>query len=676
MPIARVKMPDGRIARIEVPEGTTPEQAIAMAQRVVPKERPESFGQGFLEGLSKTVANTARTFGAPTLASGNPVTGPIGGGLLRVGAAALDALQGKQSRQANSRGSTGGRITGQIVGSIPTMMMPGGPVIQGAAGGVVMSDNMDNRNEMLANAAVGAVAGYGGKVLGDKVVAPIAKKVAPKIMRAVRGAPPPRAVTPVNPALDPAIVPLGRDAAVRAARFERVGVQTPTTAMVTRNPRAWNFEQEGAKLAGVGDDLQRQIMAVDFDLANAGRNLVDDAGGAIGPEATGLRVSQALAARNEALREGVSGLYTQAREQAGEAPVAGLDNLWSRMADPTLRNNPKFGQMGNAVTNLLKDFGVIDDVGANVPGKQLTVGQAEELRKFVGTLGSDTDSADRMFRKTLQDAIDADVLDNVGGDAFKQARQAAAARFQEFRNTYPGRLIETNKPEAIGAQVLKGNPAISDLRQLRQSLSGAGEQGQAALQALRAQMVDDLVRPFAPTEGGVNGGQLWKAFQRSAPRLRAIMEPGQYKDLRRFAVAARDATSAVPRSNVNYSNSASTIANLFPEAAAAQSGGIFGRLAKRAVGAGTGALFGGPLGAGVAATAMDVAEAAGRTRAEQVAAQQLGMRMRYAANPQTAAQALLDAQEQAAREAMLRPYIEGTARALTLPTIAGATSTF
>ena len=37
MPIARFQLPDGRIARFEVPEGTSPEQAQAMISEQLPQ---------------------------------------------------------------------------------------------------------------------------------------------------------------------------------------------------------------------------------------------------------------------------------------------------------------------------------------------------------------------------------------------------------------------------------------------------------------------------------------------------------------------------------------------------------------------------------------------------------------------------------------------------------------
>src|SRR3546814_17844307 len=45
--------------------------------------------------------------------------------------------------------------------------------------------------------------------------------------------PPPRAPNILSP--------LGRDAALREGRFRPLGVEQPTTGIVTRDPRAWNL---------------------------------------------------------------------------------------------------------------------------------------------------------------------------------------------------------------------------------------------------------------------------------------------------------------------------------------------------------------------------------------------------------------------------------------------------
>ena len=70
MPVARFQMPDGRIGRFEVPEGTTPEQAQQMIQ--------ESLAQAPEQAIAPTPQKSALQ---PTTASG--VASEIGKGLVR-----------------------------------------------------------------------------------------------------------------------------------------------------------------------------------------------------------------------------------------------------------------------------------------------------------------------------------------------------------------------------------------------------------------------------------------------------------------------------------------------------------------------------------------------------------------------------------------------------------------
>jgi hypothetical protein len=95
MPIARFQLPDGRIGRFEVPEGTTPEQAQSLIQAqlptlgqapapvdtaLAPTVRTESGIPGARQDLTmgQRVYQAARPYAAPLLEAG----GAIGGGLL------------------------------------------------------------------------------------------------------------------------------------------------------------------------------------------------------------------------------------------------------------------------------------------------------------------------------------------------------------------------------------------------------------------------------------------------------------------------------------------------------------------------------------------------------------------------------------------------------------------
>lgn len=69
MPIAKVQLPDGRIARFEVPEGTTPEQVMAFAQQNLPQQppaapaAPQDQSPGLMSRAVDFLANNPVTLG-------------------------------------------------------------------------------------------------------------------------------------------------------------------------------------------------------------------------------------------------------------------------------------------------------------------------------------------------------------------------------------------------------------------------------------------------------------------------------------------------------------------------------------------------------------------------------------------------------------------------------------
>jgi hypothetical protein len=136
MPIAKFEMPDGRIARFEVPEGTTPEQAQSMIAAELPKIEPEQKPNRPAQPETSLMQDIGQGAGN-LLAGGVRGAGSIGATILAPWDIAKDAMDGKglslesnRQRRADMDGGLqamgadsksglyqAGKITGEIAGT-------------------------------------------------------------------------------------------------------------------------------------------------------------------------------------------------------------------------------------------------------------------------------------------------------------------------------------------------------------------------------------------------------------------------------------------------------------------------------------------------------------------------------------------------------------------------------
>lgn len=177
MPI-QINAPDGTIAQF--PDGT-PDATITkvMAQNFPPPKATQSSDTlGLYQGANKIIDNAT----SATNWALNKI--PVGGGkglgdaidsagqamgfpsipAAKQSHADYIAQQAKQGVTPSARG----RIAGEIGATLPTLMLPGGPLVQGAVAGGLSTDSTDPAG-IAKDAALGAAAGkvgeYGGQLL-------------------------------------------------------------------------------------------------------------------------------------------------------------------------------------------------------------------------------------------------------------------------------------------------------------------------------------------------------------------------------------------------------------------------------------------------------------------------------------------------------------------------------
>lgn len=114
MPVARFQMPDGRIARFEVPEGTSPEQAQSLmeahfAAPSAPTSQPAEVASS--EGMPSTrrfdfataTPEEKRQISRQSLAGGNPILNVVGGGVRGAGSIGATLIRPFESAEENQQ---------------------------------------------------------------------------------------------------------------------------------------------------------------------------------------------------------------------------------------------------------------------------------------------------------------------------------------------------------------------------------------------------------------------------------------------------------------------------------------------------------------------------------------------------------------------------------------------
>lgn len=158
MPVARYQMPDGRIARFEVPDGTTPEQAQSMIMQMM---QPQSIDKD--AGYNKA-AQEDSVFTNAAAAAGGMMKAPYVGVRQMLGMSKPGEVE-EWKRSMDALTKTGGGIAGSIVGgaALPVAaatMLPGSATVLGAgATGAVIGalDPVTDGQTRLGNATKGAI---------------------------------------------------------------------------------------------------------------------------------------------------------------------------------------------------------------------------------------------------------------------------------------------------------------------------------------------------------------------------------------------------------------------------------------------------------------------------------------------------------------------------------------
>lgn len=551
-------------------------------QGIIAKEKPPSLGDRILGASSAGLSTaTGLTGGALGMAGGTAkgIAQSILDGSFGTQEAVRmvegEALKGAQALTYEPRTALGQQYA-KNVGDVMQQAIPLAPMA-GEVGAI--GAGLEAAKPLASQAARSAVAATkeGAGAALEAVKPPITQAV-----QAVKNAPG-RAMEmvgarePVTPTAGtaPSVGAAGTDvAAMRRASAQELPVPIEMTkGQATRDFGQLRFEQEAAKNPELGAPI-RERMAEQQKAVRQSFDVFVDETGTKAPDSRAVGISVDKALREKAARDKaeIRVAYKNA-EKAGEtsAPVsvkAVVDVL--NESSPAESTAPV---LTAAKKELLRLGGAVEDASGNLIPQEITLGNAEQLRKFVNKV-TGADPTNIKFAADIKRAIDTST-EGVGGQFYKQARDLRSRYGQQYENhAVVSDLLNTKRGSSDRIVALEDvadriiyRGSLDDMRTARKVLQTGGEEGIQAWKDVQGQAIRDIrdaatknVARDAYGNEVISPAALDKAIKRldSEGKLDYLFGKKGAEKLRILNDVSKDIFTTPPGS-VNNSNTASVL---------------------------------------------------------------------------------------------------------------------
>tara|TARA_R110000868_G_C10972546_1_gene770339 strand:- start:1363 stop:3576 length:2214 start_codon:yes stop_codon:yes gene_type:complete len=306
---------------------------------------------------------------------------------------------------------------------------------------------------------------------------------------------------------------------LRAAQAKELGVQDLTKGDISQSFVDQSTEFRLAKQRGTqeAEALRQTKAAQNQQIIAAGENIIRGTGGEADKLTAGRTIQEALRGSKQARREAVTQLYNIAENEAGFAIPVNQEQIASEFfeQDFLFGIDPDVGGQLKAVKKQLEVFSILPpeiltseaDIRRIRP---LTIGSAEQLRKNIRALISETDPKSQRALSPIIDSIDqaideiviSDGMGEAAQQAFKKARQARAQLAKDFEakdivasivSFKTGTQTDKIPPSLVFDKVIQSSARVENTALIKKSLLEAGADGQKAWQDIKATTASELI---------------------------------------------------------------------------------------------------------------------------------------------------------------------------------------